>query len=91
MQNTELIQFENKKVTYSLRDRNGDEVTSLGNNYTILWYDARMKNYIDLIKKLPKKKIATHRIKPVLVVDKLGKNRLLSLFRANGKDLPTEI
>lgn len=74
MQNTELIEFEKKKVTYSLYDKNGNEVTGMGNNYTILWYDARMKNYVDLLKELPKKRIATQRIKVVLIVDKLGKN-----------------
>lgn len=71
MQNTELVEFENKKAKYSLYDRNANEVTGFGDNYTILWYDARMKNYVNLLKELPKKRIATTRIVPVLVVDKL--------------------
>lgn len=76
MQNTELIEFEKKKARYSLYDRHGDEITYTGEYYTILWYDARMKNYIDLLKALPNKNIATKRIKAILVVDKLGKKHI---------------
>lgn len=73
LQNTvQTNELQGKKVEFSLYDRGNNEVTSCGDNYTILWYDARMKNYIDLIKELPKKRLATNRVRAFLVVDKLG-------------------
>jgi len=38
--------------------------------YLILWYDAKMKNYVNLIKYLQAKKIVSARISSYLVVDK---------------------
>jgi len=71
MQNTEFVEIDNKKVKYSLYSKNDEEVFSFGDNYTILWYDSKMKNYVDLVRELPKKKWSTSRVKPILVVDKL--------------------
>jgi len=56
MQNTEFVEIDNKKVKYSLYSKNDEEVFSFGDNYTILWYDSKMKNYVDLVRELPKKK-----------------------------------
>ncbi|CAI2366906.1 unnamed protein product [Moneuplotes crassus] len=86
MQNTEIIEFTKKKVAYSLYDRNNNEITSMGDNYTILWYDARMKNYIDLVQQLPKKRIATKRIKAVLIVEKLEHMSKVYSIETEAKD-----
>ena len=69
--NKEVKELKGKKIKYSFYDQSNKEINDFGYNYTILWYDARMKNYLDLIKNLPNKHLATNRIVPVLIVEKI--------------------
>ena len=69
--NKEAKKLTGVKVKYSLYDKSNNEINGFGYNYTILWHDTKMKNYLDLIKNLPTKHIATSRIVPILVVDKV--------------------
>lgn len=69
--NKEAKKLTGVKVKYSLYDKSNNEINDFGYNYTILWHDTKMKNYLDLIKNLPTKHIATSRIVPILVVNKV--------------------
>lgn len=68
IENKEIV---GKKAKFRLFDKNNVEFTGFGYNYTILWYDARMKNYIKLISELPQKHLVTNRIVPILIVEKV--------------------
>jgi hypothetical protein len=41
-----------------------------GRDYTVLWYDAKMKNYLLFIEFLHKKKFIQAKVNTILVVDK---------------------
>ena len=59
MQNTEIDDIFNKKVRFVLFDRNGKEFTQSlqePGTYYVLWYDAKMKNYLLFLEYLHKKK-----------------------------------
>ena len=41
-----------------------------GRDYTVLWYDAKMKNYLLFIEYIHKKKFIQAKVNPILIVDK---------------------
>ena len=57
------------------------------NQYTILWYDSKMKNYIGLLEYLAKKKLVSARIKSYLVVDKLEYVQNVDKIREGASDI----
>ena len=54
--------------------------------YLILWYDAKMVNYINLIKFIEARKLATVRIAPYLLVDKQDQAENVSKIRDQSQD-----
>lgn len=81
MQNKEVEEFQNKKAQFCLfegKKKDGElvyeklthqTVVETG-QYAILWYDAKMQNYLNLLKYLNKRKIVQAKVKAYLVVDK---------------------
>lgn len=67
--NTELKGVIGKKIHFQLFDKADKPFNSYDKNYVVLWYDAKMVNYLNLIKDLKNKKLATDRVLPILVVD----------------------
>ena len=75
MQNNEIKDIFQKEVKFVLYDKSDKEFTEVNtknerNEYFVLWYDAKMKNYISFIEYLNKKKIVAAQITPILIVDK---------------------
>ena len=73
MQNTEVEELQNKKVDFVLFDTQGKEFSDRQLNqrdYTVLWYDAKMKNYLLFIEYLHKKKFIQAKVNTILVVEK---------------------
>lgn len=91
MQNTEIEDLYNKKVTFILYDSNGKEFTEndlvkSGNEYYVFWYDAKMKNYLLFIEHLHKRKFIQAKVCPVLVVDKPQYMQNIEKIRNESKD-----
>lgn len=57
LQNIGRSEIIDQKIEYSLYNKGGNEVCNFGDNYTILWFDSKMINYVNLVKELPKKRI----------------------------------
>ena len=73
--NCHKIYVYKKKIRFVLFDQENkafDENSTVNNNneYFVLWYDAKMKNYISFMEYLFKKRIVSAKISPILVVDK---------------------
>ncbi len=91
MQNTEVEDFLNKRVEFVLYDSAGNEfsdrnIVSNGRDYYVLWYDAKMKNYLLFIEYLHKKKFIQARVVPLLLVDKPEYMSNIEKIRAESKD-----
>ncbi len=61
MQNSEVEDLQNKKITFQLYNTEGKPFTetairSNGRDYFVFWYDAKMKNYLLFLEYLHKKK-----------------------------------
>ena len=61
-------------------------ITDSGRDYFVLWYDAKMKNYLLFIEFLHKKKFIQARVNPVLVVDKLEYMNNIEKIKNESKD-----
>ena len=75
MQNTEIEEVQNKKVRIVLFDSEGKQFNESNiingrNEYYVMWYDAKMKNYLMFLEYLEKKKFALAKITTILIVDK---------------------
>lgn len=73
MQNNDLEDYYLKEVRFVLYDKDNKEFNegNLKNNqneYTVFWFDAKMRNYIAFIEYLNKKPMVAARINPVLIV-----------------------
>ncbi len=91
MQNTEVEEFQNKKVQFVLFDAAGKEfsdreIVKNEKDYYVLWYDAKMKNYLLFIEYLHKKKFIQARVIPILVVDKPEYMSNIEKIRAESKE-----
>lgn len=61
MQNTEVEDLQDKRVTFQIYNPKGNPFTDSsiranGRDYYVLWYDAKMKNYLLFLEYLHKKK-----------------------------------
>ena len=74
MLNKDFLEIEKKHALFKLVDQKNKTFTDYENNYVLLWYDARVKNYFNLTRNLTSKKISTTRILPILVVEKPEQN-----------------
>jgi len=70
MQNKEIDEFKDKKVYWTLFEPDSKEYVPAPNSYQIIWFDAKMKNYENLITFLTKKRVLRTAVHPVLLVDK---------------------
>ena len=55
-------------------------------DYYVLWYDAKMKNYLLFIEHLHKKKFIQAKVNPILVVDKLEYMSNIEKIKGESKD-----
>ena len=55
-------------------------------DYTVLWYDAKMKNYLLFIEFLHKKKFIQAKVNTVLVVDKPEYMTNIEIIKKESKD-----
>lgn len=91
MQNTEVEDFQNKNVSFVVFDGAGKEfsdreIRTNGKDYYVLWYDAKMKNYLLFLEYLHKKKFIQARVVPILLVDKPEYMSNIEKIRAESKD-----
>ncbi len=75
MQNNEVEELQDKRVSFVLFDQQGKEfsdhnILENGRDYYVLWYDAKMKNYLLFLEHLHKKKFIQAKVSAILVVDK---------------------
>ncbi len=75
MQNQEVDDVYNKFARFVLRDRNDNDITeknivNQNNEYTVFWYDAKMKNYLSFIEYVLAKRYVQVKITGILIVDK---------------------
>jgi len=73
MQNKEVEEFQGRNVKFRLKDAHGNLFTEkdIGQHeYVVLWYDAKLKNYLSFLEFIEKKKFIQAKIKVILVVDK---------------------
>jgi hypothetical protein len=93
MQNTEIEELANKKVSFQLETNEGkdySEKDNCGREYVVLWYDAKMKNYLLFIEHLHKKKFIQAKVTPILVVDKPHHMQNIEKIRKESKDERTK-
>jgi hypothetical protein len=57
-----------------------------GREYYVLWYDAKMKNYLLFVEYLHKKKFIQAKVSPVLIVDKPQYLDNIEKIRSESKD-----
>lgn len=89
MQNTEVEEVQGKSVSFVLFDAEGKEFSDRVLNhrdYTVLWYDAKMKNYLLFIEYLHKKKFIQAKVNTILVVDKPEYMSNIEKIKAESKD-----
>ena len=89
MQNTEIEDFQNKKVSFTLFNQQGKQFTEQsinGGDYVVLWYDAKMKNYLLFIEYLHKKKFIQAKVSTILVVDKQEYMENIEKIKKESKD-----
>jgi hypothetical protein len=75
MSNVEIEEVYNKKVQFTLLNNEGKEFTeknTLNNTseYYVLWYDAKMKNYLMFLEYVQKKRMVHANIRGILIVDR---------------------
>lgn len=74
MQNTEIDDILNMKTKFYLQDQDGKEFSHesvLGKNqFTIFWFDPKMKNYLSLLEFINRKKFLQAKVQAILIVEK---------------------
>lgn len=77
MSNIEIEEVYNKRVNFTLVDKDDKEFSAKDiakqttkNEYYVLWYDAKMKNYLTFLEYVQKKNMVQAKINAILVVDK---------------------
>ena len=75
MQNNEIVDLKNKRVKFIIFDKANKAFTdeqslNRSNTYTVLWYDAKMKNYLMFLEYLHKKNFTIASVNAILIVDK---------------------
>lgn len=63
-----------------------ENVLKSGKDYYVLWYDAKMKNYLLFVEYLHKKKFTQASVCPILVVDRAEYLQNIEKIKSQSKD-----